>query len=93
MTATSAHQSPVAKEQAASGRLLWAEWIKFRTVRGWLIALSPRRRSHVRDSCYRGGSRPQHPGCSGFPSAGLATCAPPTFVPTGPGGEAVADTY
>src|SRR6266568_4830095 len=58
-------------------RLLWAEFTKFRTVRAWVIALCAAAVVFVLLSLL-----------SAFESR-----APVPAVPTGPGGEAVSDTY
>jgi hypothetical protein len=58
-------------------RLLHAEWTKFRTVRAWVIALCAAATVFVLVSFL-----------SAFESRG-----PVPAVPTGPGGEAVSDTY
>src|ERR1700726_1749012 len=58
-------------------RLLWAEFTKFRTVRAWVIALCAAAILFVLLSFSRI----------------FKTPAPVPAVPTGPGGEAVSDTY
>jgi ABC-type transport system involved in multi-copper enzyme maturation permease subunit len=90
MTVTSAPQRTISRpEHAAFAAVVRAEWIKFRTVRGWLIGLLVAAALCVaftflvangthEGSCTGTGSTCQ----SGHP-----------FVPTGPGGEAVADSY
>src|SRR5258708_649378 len=64
-------------DRAGFTRLLWAEFTKFRTVRAWVIALCAAAIVFVLLS---------------FLSAS-ASRAPVPVVPTGPGGEAVSDTY
>ncbi|HEY2506978.1 MAG TPA: ABC transporter permease subunit [Streptosporangiaceae bacterium] len=69
---------PAARPARASfTRLLRAEWTKFRTVRGWVIALCAAAVMFVLLS---------------YLSAFESRYAEPS-VPTGPGGEAVSDTY
>jgi ABC-type transport system involved in multi-copper enzyme maturation permease subunit len=64
-------------DPAGFTRLLHAEWTKFRTVRGWVIALCAAAVVFVLLSFF-----------SAFESR-----APVPAVPVGPGGEAVTDTY
>jgi len=79
--------------------LLRSEWTKFRTVRGWLIGLLLAAMLCVlftflvADGGHEGGcSGPPTPGAGpNSPGSGCYTGHP--FVPTGPDGEAVADTY
>ncbi len=89
MTATTAtYHSDLPSGHDGFAQLLRAEWTKFRTVRGWMIAalasslvvvlfawIATRR--HESSNCSGPNScRPSHP-----------------YVPVGPGGEAVTDTY
>jgi ABC-type transport system involved in multi-copper enzyme maturation permease subunit len=64
-------------------RLLHAEWTKFRTVRGWVIAVIAGALVTLLLGLYTG-ARSQE-GCPGGPCH--------YTIPTGPGGEAVTDTY
>ena len=65
--------------------LLHAEWTKFRTVRGWVIAV-------IVAALVTVAARPVHRGPQ--PETGCArTARAITRIPTGPGGEAVTDTY
>lgn len=64
-------------DRAGLARLLWAEFAKFRTARAWVIALCAAAVVFVLLS---------------FLSA-FESRAPIPAVPTGPGGEAVSDTY
>ncbi|MGH3399110.1 MAG: ABC transporter permease subunit [Streptosporangiaceae bacterium] len=64
-------------------RLLHAEWTKFRTVRGWVIAVIVAALVTLLLGLYTG-VRSQA-GCPGGPCH--------YTIPTGPGGEAVTDTY
>ncbi len=89
MTATTApYHSGLPRGRDGFAQLLRAEWTKFRTVRGWMIAsllsivviilfawLATHK--HTSSDCSGPHScRPSHP-----------------YVPVGPGGEAVTDTY
>jgi ABC-type transport system involved in multi-copper enzyme maturation permease subunit len=65
------------RDRAGFARLLRAEFTKFRTVRGWMIALCAAAVVFVLVSAF---------------SAFESRYAEPA-VPTGPGGEAVSDTY
>jgi ABC-type transport system involved in multi-copper enzyme maturation permease subunit len=76
------------------GRLLRAEWTKFRTVRGWVItALSAA--FLIVLFAYLGTFRHQDGGiCVGAnPSTGTCRSFSHPGAPIGPGGEAVTDTY
>jgi ABC-type transport system involved in multi-copper enzyme maturation permease subunit len=59
--------------------VMWAEWVKLRTVRGWVIALVLGAAAMF-FFCYE-------------VAAGPSTNGLRTVVPAGPGGEGVADTY
>ena len=68
---------------AGFARLLRAEWTKFRTVRGWLIASIV---AVLVTRCSACSPRTAaSDGCAGGP-------ARPLTIPTGPGGEAVTDS-
>jgi hypothetical protein len=94
MSATSAPPRPTGKPARNNFRpVLWAEWVKFRTVRGWVIALVFGAAATF-FLCYETAAGPHTGGgCSGLPAGAVCTSAPGTVVPTGPGGVAVADTY
>jgi ABC-type transport system involved in multi-copper enzyme maturation permease subunit len=88
-TGTPPHPTPRSREGGDFGSVLRAEWVKFRTVRGWLIGLVVAAllcvvftflvaNGNHTGSCTGTGANCQ----SGHP-----------FVPTGPDGEAVADSY
>ncbi|HLI02391.1 MAG TPA: hypothetical protein VKV06_16505, partial [Acidimicrobiales bacterium] len=68
--------------------VLRAEWTKFRTVRGWLIALAVAGVAVIAFG-YLVANGSQSTFCTPGGSCGIGH----PFVPTGPGGEAVADTY
>jgi hypothetical protein len=89
VTATTAPSRPASKPARASFRsVLWAEWIKFRTVRGWLIGLLLAALFAVLFTFLVANGN--HEGaCTG---SGVCGTGHP-FVPTGPDGEAVADSY
>jgi ABC-type transport system involved in multi-copper enzyme maturation permease subunit len=72
--------------------VLWAEWTKLRTVRGWVIALVLGAAATF-FLCYESAAGPHTGGCSGLPAGAVCTSGPAATIPTGPGGEAVADTY
>jgi len=93
MSVTSAPPRPTGKPTSNSfGSVLWAEWVKFRTVPGWIIALILAAAATL-FLCYETAAGPNTGGCSGLPAGAVCTSAPQTVVPTGPGGEGVADTY
>jgi ABC-type transport system involved in multi-copper enzyme maturation permease subunit len=74
--------------QATLGPAARGEWTKFRTVRGWLIGLVlAGLLCVVFTFVVANGNHQSY--CTG---AGVCTTGHP-FVPTGPGGEAVADSY
>jgi ABC-type transport system involved in multi-copper enzyme maturation permease subunit len=79
---------PPARDRFA--QLLRAEWTKFRTIRGWLLAAFGAAVLIVLFG-YLGTFRHQSGLCTG-PSLGSCQAAQP-HVPIGPGGEAVTDTY
>ncbi|HEX4110866.1 MAG TPA: ABC transporter permease subunit [Solirubrobacteraceae bacterium] len=80
------------------GRVLRSEWTKFRTVRGWMIgllsalALCATFTFLVANGSHEGGCFGP-PSASGPNSPGSDCYTGHPFVPTGPSGEAVADSY
>jgi ABC-type transport system involved in multi-copper enzyme maturation permease subunit len=89
MSATSAPSRPTIKPERGRFRSsIWAEWVKFRTVRGWLIGLLAAAVLCVAFTFLVANGNNEG---SCTPS-GVCTAGHP-FVPTGPGGEAVADSY
>jgi len=100
MTITSGRPRPtISPERGSFWSVLRAEWTKFRTVRGWLIGvvvaavLCVAFTFVVANGNHTGG-------CTGPPSPGSGPNSPGSncytghpFVPTGPDGEAVADSY
>jgi ABC-type transport system involved in multi-copper enzyme maturation permease subunit len=71
--------------------VLRAEWVKFRTVRGWVIALVLGAAAMF-FLCYEVAAGPETGNCSGQPKGACAS-VPTPVIPTGPGGAGVADTY
>jgi len=93
MNLTSTPLGPAGTPASNSFRsVLRAEWIKLRTVRGWIIALVLGAAATF-FLCYEVAAGPHTGGCSGLPAGAVCTSAPRAVVPTGPGGEGVADTY
>ena len=70
-------------------RLVRAEWIKFRTVRGWVVAVI------VAGLLVAGFGLLGHSECGGQagPNAPVVTGGPECGSPLGPGGEAVTDDF
>ncbi len=94
MTATITRQRSGAElEQARFGRLLRAEWTKFRTVRGWVIAMVIAAGLTAGVGLWAA-SGPQN-GCQ--PSGPNGPIGPPVAChpvnPVGPGGQAVSDSF
>jgi ABC-type transport system involved in multi-copper enzyme maturation permease subunit len=92
--AATQERSGTGTEQDSFGRLLHAEWTKFRTVRGWVIAMVVAAAVTAGVGLYAA-SGPQA-GCqpvtrSGQPAGPPGPCHP--SVPVGPGGEAVSDSF
>ena len=89
MTATTTSLQPAGDVALGGfGSALWAEWVKFRTVRGWWVALVTSIILCVVFTYLVANGN--HTGtCTG---SGACTSGH-AFVPTGPGGEAVADSY
>ncbi len=71
------------------GQLVWAEWTKFRTVRGWVIGLI------VAGLLTVGIGLLSHSECGSqaSPSAPVVVGGPACTSPLGPGGEAVTDGF
>jgi ABC-type transport system involved in multi-copper enzyme maturation permease subunit len=84
MTATLTPSQPdTAAGRGGFARLLRAEWTKFRTVRGWVVAVCAAALVTVLLGVL-----------TGIRSQDLCNTGPCHFtIPTGPGGEAVTDTY
>jgi hypothetical protein len=93
MTATSAPRRPTNKLGFGTfSSAIRSEWVKFRTVRGWIIALVFGAAATF-FLCYKTAAGPTTGDCSGSSAGAGCTTGPATVVPTGPDGEAVADTY
>jgi ABC-type transport system involved in multi-copper enzyme maturation permease subunit len=91
MTATiTPYRPPQQAGRDGFAQLLHAEWTKFRTLRGWVIAIviAAVLIAVVGVLLPRGGQN--NCGSQSSPKSGAA-CLP--HVPTGPGGEAVNDSY
>jgi ABC-type transport system involved in multi-copper enzyme maturation permease subunit len=82
-TATTPHHPASTGGQDSFAYLLRAEWTKFRTVRGWVIAVIFAALVTALLGVYTG-ARSQN-GCANGPCHFV--------LPTGPGGEAVTDTF
>ena len=93
MTPERSGRSPEADGKDSFGRLVHAEWTKFRTVRGWVIAMVIAAALTAAVGLYAA-SGPQT-GCQptgpNGPIGPPAPCKPSN--PVGPGGEAVSDGY
>ncbi len=91
MTATGASPRPTSlyAERGSFGAVVRAEWTKFRTVRGWLIGLVLAALLCVVFTYVVANGN--HTGsCTG---TGISCQSGHPLVPTGPDGEAVADSY
>jgi ABC-type transport system involved in multi-copper enzyme maturation permease subunit len=71
------------------GQLLWAEWTKFRTVRGWVAGMILAGLLTVGVGLLSHGEC----GSQAGPSAPVVTGGPACSDPLGPGGEAVTDSF
>jgi ABC-type transport system involved in multi-copper enzyme maturation permease subunit len=85
MTAIAPYQSQAPTGRDRFGRLVRAEWTKFRTVRGWVIAIL------LAPLLIVGVGFLTHSGCSITGANGQSVACP--APPTGPGGEAVVDSF
>ncbi len=93
MSVTNAPLRPTGNPSSNRFRsVLWAEWTKFRSVRGWMIALVLAAAATFY-LCYETAAGPHTGGCSGLPAGAICAGTPRTVIPTGPGGGGVADTY
>jgi hypothetical protein len=90
MTPTSVPSRPaVAPGHGALRAVVWAEWVKFRTARGWLVGLVIAVLVCVVFT-YLVANGTHSGTCAG---TGTNCQSGHPFVPTGPDGEAVADSY
>jgi ABC-type transport system involved in multi-copper enzyme maturation permease subunit len=90
---TPARSGTAKDDKGGFGRLVHAEWTKFRTVRGWMIAMVIAAALTAGVGLYAA-SGPQtgcQPGGLDGPTGPPVSCHP--AVPVGPGGEAVSDSY
>ena len=83
------HRSPLTPERESFWYLVHAEWTKFRTVRGWVIAVLVTIAATTAFVFVAIGSGSSRAGTGGRPSA----CQAPPPQPTGPGGVPVVDTF
>jgi ABC-type transport system involved in multi-copper enzyme maturation permease subunit len=84
--------SRTASTRAGFGRLLRAEWVKFRSVRGWVIGMIVAAVLAILMGVFAGGSASIACGSgNGVVQATGRACLP--YVPLGPGGEAVTDSF
>jgi len=90
-TATMTPQRP-ATESAGFGRLLYAEWTKFVTVRGWVIAMAVAAALTVGFGVWAGAGTHGQPCGVTLPNGQNVDTACPA-PPLGPGGEMVADSF
>ena len=93
MTATTtAYRSGLPVGRDGFAQVLRAEWTKFWTVRGWIIGLIVAALVTVLISVLS--ARGQHSGsCVGPDPPHLKCTVGHPYVPIGPGGEAVADSF
>ncbi|MBO0837132.1 MAG: ABC transporter permease subunit [Actinobacteria bacterium] len=85
-------QPNLGPDQVRFGQLLRAEWVKFRTVRGWSITMIVAGLITVFLGTFAAGN--VSIGCQGGPNGPVLTgsaCTP--HFPIGPDGEAVSDSY
>src|SRR5215472_2710270 len=93
MTATMERSATETGSRDGFGRLMRAEWTKFRTVRGWVISMVIAA-ALTADVALWAASGPQtgcQPVSPNGPIGPPAPCKPSN--PVGPGGEAVSDSY
>jgi ABC-type transport system involved in multi-copper enzyme maturation permease subunit len=93
MTAPATAAAPVLRTGSAAGfwQLLRAEWVKFRSVRGWVIGMIVAAVLAVLVGVFASGSASIGCGNGNGPQQTGRACLP--TVPIGPGGEAVADSF
>jgi len=90
--AVTPHRSPLTPERDSFWYLVHAEWTKFRTVRGWVIAVLVTILAITALAflfCGISAGCAVNSGAGGTASAGACPPAPPT----GPGGEPVQDAF
>ena len=92
MTATQAPPRAVGPaERDSFARTLRAEWTKFRTVRGWVIGMIVAAILTVLLGLFTAGSSNISCGSPGAPAKSGKACLP--YIPHGPGGEVVTDSF
>jgi ABC-type transport system involved in multi-copper enzyme maturation permease subunit len=84
------HRSPVTPEREGFWRLVHAEWTKFRTVRGWVIAVLV---TMVAIPAFAFLSTSSSNSCAASNGAGGASAAACPAQPIGPGGVPVVDAF
>jgi ABC-type transport system involved in multi-copper enzyme maturation permease subunit len=93
------HRSPVTPERGSFWYLVHAEWTKFRTVRGWVIAVLITivtipaftfLAADVSGGCAAAGGASSASSATSSGASGAAACP---AQPTGPGGEPVIDAF
>jgi ABC-type transport system involved in multi-copper enzyme maturation permease subunit len=90
--ALSAHRAETSVSRAGFGQLLRSEWVKFRSVRGWIIGMIVAGMLIVFIGVFLAANGSMT--CQNGPNSPVLTgkqCLPP--VPIGPGGEAVTDSF
>jgi ABC-type transport system involved in multi-copper enzyme maturation permease subunit len=88
MTTLAPYRSELHTGRDGFAQLLWAEWTKFRTVRGWVIGLLTGAVLIVGLGALTGAN--SQCGSQMGPNAPMLACPAP---PTGPGGEWVTDSF
>jgi ABC-type transport system involved in multi-copper enzyme maturation permease subunit len=89
-TSTEGLRPPASREPTGLGPVMRAEWVKFRTVRGWMAGLAIAVLGCVVFT-YLVANGIHSGTCTG--SGGTNCQSGHPFVPTGPDGQAVADSY
>ena len=100
MSVTGAAPHPAVTSARGTLRsVIWSEWTKFRTVQGWVVGLVAAAGLCVAFTFLVANGKHEG-GCTGPPPPGAGADSPGSgcyvghpFVPTGPDGEAVADSY
>jgi ABC-type transport system involved in multi-copper enzyme maturation permease subunit len=89
--AATPHRSPVTPERESFWRLVHAEWTKFRTVRGWVIAVLL---TIAAITAFTFLAADVSGGCTATTAAsGAASAGACPVPPTGPAGELVTDAF
>ena len=84
------HRSPLTPERESFWHLVHAEWTKFRTVRGWVIAVLV---TIAAIPAFAFISTSRSSSCAAGNGAGRASAVACPAQPTGPGGEPVVDAF